>query len=59
MALQWIFAFVIMGLLAVGALGVGVPGAFGKEWSFQRDKADDEEGVVGTAGETAPLLRSS
>lgn len=46
-----------MGLLVLGTLAVGVPGAFGKEWSFQkRDKSGDEEE---NGGETAPLLRDA
>jgi len=48
-ALQWIFAFVIMGVLFVLSLGIGVPGYFGKE-PFKRGE------VVSEDRERAPLL---
>ncbi len=35
-AFQWIFAFVIMGILFLATLVIGVPGLFGKEISFRR-----------------------
>lgn len=50
-AFQWIFAFVIMGLLFVATLLIAIPGAFGKEFSFRR-----EQNVVPADQERAPLL---
>jgi hypothetical protein len=50
-AFQWIFAFVIMGLLFLATLAIAVPGLFGKEISFRR-----EGQVVPTDQERAPLL---
>lgn len=50
-AFQWIFAFVIMGVLFVSTLLIAVPGAFGKEISFRREGA-----VVPADQERAPLL---
>ncbi|MCJ1306988.1 hypothetical protein MMC25_000632 [Agyrium rufum] len=49
-ALQWIFAFVVFGLLAFFSLAVAVPAYFGKELSFRGENRiiQDEE--------TAPLL---
>jgi hypothetical protein len=49
-AFQWIFAFVIMGLLFLFTVIVAVPGIFGKELTFTRGTvaADDRE--------RAPLL---
>ena len=49
-ALQWIFAFVIMALLFVLTMGVAVPSAFGKQLSLDRDEPIQDE-------EQAPLLR--
>ena len=50
-AFQWIFAFVIMGVLFIATLGIALPGAFGKEFSFRR-----EQNVVPADQERAPLL---
>jgi len=50
-AFQWIFAFVIMGVLFIATLGIAVPGIFGKEFSFRR-----EQNVVPADQERAPLL---
>jgi len=50
-ALQWIFAFVIMGVLFLSTLAIAVPGIFGKEISFRREGA-----VVPPDQERAPLL---
>jgi len=50
-ALQWIFAFTIMGLLFIFTLLIAVPGFFGKEISFRR-----EGQVVSADQERAPLL---
>jgi hypothetical protein len=50
-ALQWIFAFVIAGVLALLSLLVGVPGIFGKELTFRR-----EGQVVSSDRERQPLL---
>ena len=36
-ALQWIFAFVIMSLLFAATLAVAIPGFFGKELTFRRE----------------------
>ena len=36
-ALQWIFAFIIMSLLFAATLAVAIPGFFGKELTFRRD----------------------
>ncbi|TVY42393.1 hypothetical protein LOCC1_G005373 [Lachnellula occidentalis] len=52
-ALQWIFAFVVMGLLFLSTLIIAVPGIFGKEISFRRDT---EGAVVSSDQERAPLL---
>jgi hypothetical protein len=49
-ALQWIFAFVIMGVLFLCTLVVAVPGIFGKEISFRRKPATADD------RERAPLL---
>lgn len=50
-AFQWIFAFVIMGVLFLATLVIAIPGIFGKEISFRRDGA-----VVPADQERAPLL---
>ena len=50
-AFQWIFAFVIMGVLLIATLVIGVPGILGKEFSFRREGA-----VVPADQERAPLL---
>jgi len=50
-ALQWIFAFVILGVLFLSTLVIAVPGIFGKEVSFRREGA-----VVPPDQERAPLL---
>ncbi|TVY58287.1 hypothetical protein LSUE1_G008331 [Lachnellula suecica] len=50
-ALQWIFCFIIMGLLFVSTLVIAVPGIFGKEVSFRREGA-----IVPADQERAPLL---
>jgi hypothetical protein len=47
-ALQWIFAFVIMALLFLGTLGVAVPAWTGKEIKWRRAPESDAE--------RAPLL---
>lgn len=49
-AFQWIFAFVIMGVLFLATLVIAIPGIFGKEVSFGR------ESVVSGDQERAPLL---
>jgi hypothetical protein len=49
-ALQWIFAFVIMGCLAVLSVLIGIPGALG-ERGIRR-----EGEVVDSDRERAPLL---
>ncbi|MCJ1303342.1 hypothetical protein MMC08_006151 [Hypocenomyce scalaris] len=49
-AFQWIFAFVIMGVLFLFTLAIAVPGYFGKELTFRRD------GVVSEDRERQPLL---
>ena len=53
-ALQWIFAFIIMAVLFVATLAIGVPGIFGKELSFRR-----EGQVVPADQERAPLLEDN
>lgn len=50
-ALQWIFAFTIMGTLFLATLIVAVPGIFGKEISFRR-----ETPLASEDQERAPLL---
>jgi len=50
-AFQWIFAFVIMGVLFIATIGIALPGIFGKEFSFRR-----EQNVVPADQERAPLL---
>lgn len=50
-AFQWIFAFVIMGVLFLSTLAIAIPGIFGKEISFRREGA-----VVPEDQERAPLL---
>jgi hypothetical protein len=50
-AFQWIFAFVIMGVLFIATLGIALPGVFGKEFTFRR-----EQNVVPADQERAPLL---
>ena len=51
-ALQWIFAFVIMSVLFLTTLGIIVPKYFGKDVSFSRGNVIVEE----EDGETRPLL---
>lgn len=53
-ALQWIFAFVIMGLLFVLTAGVAYPQATGKEWTLRRSR-----NLVQEDQERAPLLEDS
>jgi hypothetical protein len=50
-AFQWIFAFIIMGILFVATLLIAIPGILGKEFSFRR-----EGQVVSADQERAPLL---
>jgi len=50
-ALQWIFAFIIMGILFIATLVIAIPGILGKEFSFRR-----EQHVVPADQERAPLL---
>lgn len=50
-AFQWIFAFVIMGLLLLFTLAIAVPGMFGKELTLRRDGD-----VVSEDRERRPLL---
>lgn len=50
-ALQWIFAFVIMGVLFVATILIGLPGAFSKDFSLRREGA-----VVEADRERQPLL---
>jgi len=50
-AFQWIFAFIIMGILFLATLVISIPGIFGKEVSFRR-----EGQVVPADQERAPLL---
>jgi hypothetical protein len=50
-SLQWIFAFVIMGVLALLSLAIGIPGIFGKEITFRR-----EGDIVSSDRERQPLL---
>lgn len=52
-ALQWIFAFAIMGVLFVCTMGIAVPGFFGKELSFKKDQPL----LVNEDNERAPLLQ--
>ena len=47
-ALQWIFAFIIMALLFLATLGVAVPAWTGKEIKWRRTQESDVE--------RAPLL---
>lgn len=47
-ALQWIFAFVIMAVLFIATLGVAVPAWTGKEIKWRRARESDAE--------RAPLL---
>lgn len=53
-AFQWIFAFVIMGILFLATLAIAIPGFFGKEISFRREGA-----VVPADQERAPLLEDN
>jgi hypothetical protein len=53
-AFQWIFAFVIMGILFLATLVIAVPGIFGKEFTFRREGA-----VVPADQERAPLLEDN
>lgn len=50
-AFQWIFAFIIMGMLFIATLAIALPGIFGKEITFRR-----EQNVVSSDQERAPLL---
>lgn len=50
-AFQWIFAFIIMGILFITSVLIPLPGLFGKEFSFRR-----EQTVVPADQERAPLL---
>jgi len=50
-AFQWIFAFIIMGILFIATLLIALPGIFGKEFSIRR-----EQSVVPADQERAPLL---
>jgi len=50
-ALQWIFAWVIAGVLLLLTLAIAIPGIFGKEFTFRR-----EGDVVSTDRERQPLL---
>ncbi|APA13096.1 hypothetical protein sscle_10g078660 [Sclerotinia sclerotiorum 1980 UF-70] len=50
-ALQWIFAFTIMGTLFLATLVIAIPGIFGKEISFRRETPLGSEDR-----ERAPLL---
>jgi hypothetical protein len=50
-AFQWIFAFIIMGILFVATLVITIAGIFGKDFSFRR-----EQSVVPADQERAPLL---
>jgi len=52
--LQWIFSFAILATLFLATLAIGVPGIFGKEFTFRREGA-----VVPTDQERAPLLDDS
>jgi Fungal protein of unknown function (DUF1774) len=52
-ALQWIFAFVIMGVLFLCTLVVAIPGIFGKDLTFRR------EGAASDDRERAPLLEDN
>lgn len=47
-AFQWIFAFVIMGVLFLATLVIALPGVFGKEIGVRRERTEDAE--------RAPLL---
>jgi len=51
-ALQWIFAFAIMGALFVCTIAVAIPGFFGKDISLKRNGA-----IIGEDQERAPLLQ--
>lgn len=53
-ALQWIFAFTIMGVLFLATLGIAIPGIFGQEISFRREGA-----IVPADQERAPLLNDA
>ncbi len=50
-AFQWIFAFIIMGILFIATLGIALPGIFGKDWTISRD-----QNVVLADQERAQLL---
>jgi len=52
-ALQWIFAFTIMGTLFLATLVIALPGVFGKEISFRREVIVEED------RERAPLLEDN
>ncbi|MCJ1409647.1 hypothetical protein MMC19_003729 [Ptychographa xylographoides] len=53
-AFQWIFAFVIMGVLFMATLAIAIPGFFGKELSFRR-----EGDIVDADRERQPLLNDA
>jgi hypothetical protein len=50
-ALQWIFAFVVMSILMVVSLAVSIPAMFGKELTFRRGSS-----VMSWDSERQPLL---
>jgi len=50
-AFQWIFAFIIMGLLFIFTLLIAIPGISGKEIGVRREGA-----IVPADQERAPLL---
>jgi hypothetical protein len=53
-ALQWIFAFVIMGVLFVATCLIALPGAVGKDFSMRREGL-----IVDEDRERQPLLNDS
>lgn len=53
-ALQWIFAFVIMGVLFVATVAVALPGVFGDRFTLRRERG--EEPAAAADEERAPLL---
>jgi hypothetical protein len=53
-AFQWIFAFVIMGVLFLGSAIIATPGVFGQDRSVRQEGA-----VVSEDREREPLLDSS
>lgn len=52
-ALQWIFAFVIFGVLALGTLAIAIPGALGNELDWRQNGGGE---IVAEDRERAPLL---